>query len=174
MEPRTWYLIDVVFINGTNTQRRYLYTFGPSCEVTIFWEDQVNTMAIDALAPCVARPSEAMGIDCVKYMAHAGLWGGRSAITCNFSYYCGVTMSAVGSQMKGIWTVCSAACSGTRQRRYQSFVWLVFVRRTHRWPVGSPHKGPVTRKMFLFVDVIISTEKGEKIQIHFVFPLKTI
>ena len=24
----------------------------------------------------------------------------------------------------------------------------------HRWPVDSPHKGPVTRKMFQFVDVI--------------------
>ena len=26
----------------------------------------------------------------------------------------------------------------------------------HRWPVNSPHKGPVTRKMFPFDDVIIS------------------
>ena len=25
----------------------------------------------------------------------------------------------------------------------------------HRWPVDSPHKGPVTRKMFTFDDVII-------------------
>ena len=25
----------------------------------------------------------------------------------------------------------------------------------HRWPVNSPHKGPVTRKMFLFDDVIM-------------------
>ena len=27
-----------------------------------------------------------------------------------------------------------------------------------RWPVNSPHKGPVTRKMFPFDDVIIGTE----------------
>ena len=25
----------------------------------------------------------------------------------------------------------------------------------HRWPIDSPHKGPVTRRMFLFVDVIM-------------------
>ena len=29
------------------------------------------------------------------------------------------------------------------------------MRRIHRWPVNSPHKGPVTRKMFPFADVII-------------------
>ena len=32
---------------------------------------------------------------------------------------------------------------------------LAFVRGIHRWPVNSPHKGPVTRKMFSFDDVIM-------------------
>ena len=32
---------------------------------------------------------------------------------------------------------------------------LAFVRGIHRWPMGSPHKGPVTRKMFPFYDVIM-------------------
>ena len=35
-----------------------------------------------------------------------------------------------------------------------------FVRGIHRWPVNSPHKGPVTRKMFLFDDVIMSSIKA--------------
>ena len=30
----------------------------------------------------------------------------------------------------------------------------------HRWPVNSPHKGPVTRKMFPFDDVIMFMEQG--------------
>ena len=30
------------------------------------------------------------------------------------------------------------------------------MRGIHRWPVDSPHKGPVTRKMFPFDDVIMS------------------
>ena len=29
------------------------------------------------------------------------------------------------------------------------------MRGIHQWPVNSPHKGPVTRKMFLFDDVIM-------------------
>ena len=32
---------------------------------------------------------------------------------------------------------------------------LTFVRGIHQWPVNSPHKWPVTRKMFPFDDVII-------------------
>ena len=34
---------------------------------------------------------------------------------------------------------------------------LVFVRGIHRRPMSSPHKGPVTRKMFPFDDVIMIT-----------------
>ena len=33
-----------------------------------------------------------------------------------------------------------------------TFLWGI-----HRWPVNSPHKGPVTRKMFPFHDVIMCT-----------------
>ena len=32
---------------------------------------------------------------------------------------------------------------------------LAFVRGIHRWPMNSPHKGPVTWKMFPFDDVIM-------------------
>ena len=45
-----------------------------------------------------------------------------------------------------------------RSRKHQSSASLVFVRGIHRWPVNSPHKGPVTRKMFPFDDVIIKLE----------------
>ena len=38
---------------------------------------------------------------------------------------------------------------------HQSSASLAFVRGIHRWPVNSPHKGPVTRKMFPFDDVIM-------------------
>ena len=42
-----------------------------------------------------------------------------------------------------------------RQRNHQCFASLAFVRGIHRWPVNSPHKGPVTRKMIPFDDVIM-------------------
>ena len=44
---------------------------------------------------------------------------------------------------------------GADQWKYQSSVSLAFVRGIHRGPVNSPHKGPVTRKIFPFDDVIM-------------------
>ena len=41
------------------------------------------------------------------------------------------------------------------QRKHQSPASLDFVRRIHRGQVNSPHKGPGTRKMFPFDDVIM-------------------
>ena len=57
-------------------------------------------------------------------------------------------MGAMASQITGVSIVCSAVCSGADGRKHQSFASLAFVRLIHRWPVDSPHKGPVTRKMF--------------------------
>ena len=63
-------------------------------------------------------------------------------------------MSAMASQITGVAIVCSTVCSS--QRKHQSSASLAFVRGIHRWPVASSHKGPVTRKMFPFDDVIVS------------------
>ena len=52
--------------------------------------------------------------------------------------------------------------SGTDQRKHQSSASLAFVRGIHRRPVNSPHKWPVTRKMFPFDDVIMSFTYREK------------
>ena len=64
-------------------------------------------------------------------------------------------MSAMASQIIGVSIVCSTVCSGADQRTYQSSASLAFVWWIHRLTVNSPHKGPVTRKMFPFDDVII-------------------
>ena len=45
--------------------------------------------------------------------------------------------------------------SGADQRKNETSASLAFVRGIHRWPVNSPHKGPVTRKRFQFEDVIM-------------------
>ena len=44
---------------------------------------------------------------------------------------------------------------GADQRKHQRSASLGFVRGIHRWLVNPPHKGPVTRKMFPFDDVIM-------------------
>ena len=43
------------------------------------------------------------------------------------------------------------------QKKHQNSVSLAFVRGIHRWPVNAPHRGPVTRKMVPFDDVIMMT-----------------
>ena len=43
----------------------------------------------------------------------------------------------------------------TDERKDQSSASLAFVRGNHRRPMNSPHKWPVTRKMFPFDDVIM-------------------
>ena len=71
-------------------------------------------------------------------------------------HYNDVIMSAMASQITGVSTVYSTICSGADQRKYRSSTSLAFVMGIHRWSVNSPHKGPVTRKMFPFGDVIMS------------------
>ena len=44
--------------------------------------------------------------------------------------------------------VSSTVCSGADQRKHQTSASLASVRGIHRWPMNSPHKGPVTRKRF--------------------------
>ena len=46
-------------------------------------------------------------------------------------------------------------CSGAVQRNHLSSASLTFVMGIYRGPVDSPHKGPVTRKLFPFDDVIM-------------------
>ena len=64
-------------------------------------------------------------------------------------------MGLMASQITSITIVYSTIYSGADQRKRQSSASLAFVRGIHRWPVNSPHKRPVTQKMFLFDDVIM-------------------
>ena len=61
----------------------------------------------------------------------------------------GLMMSAMASQITGVSIVYSIVCSSTNQGKHQRSSSLAFVRGIHRWPVNSPHKGPV--KVFLIV-----------------------
>ena len=65
-------------------------------------------------------------------------------------------MSAITSQITSLTIVYSTVYSDADQRKHQSSASLTFVRGIHRGPVNSPHKWPVTRKMFPFDDVIMS------------------
>ena len=64
-------------------------------------------------------------------------------------------MGAMASQITSLFIVYSTVYSGADQRKHQSSASLAFVRGIHRGPVNSPHKWPVTWKMFPFDDVIM-------------------
>ena len=72
----------------------------------------------------------------------------------NQNHYNDVIMAAMASQISSPAIVYKADYSGAAQRKHQSSSSLVFVLGIHQWPVNSPHKGPVTRKMLPLGDVI--------------------
>ena len=63
-------------------------------------------------------------------------------------HYSDIIMSTMASQITSVLIVYSTICSNADQRKHQSSASLAFVRRIHRWLVNSPHKGPVTWKIF--------------------------
>ena len=75
-------------------------------------------------------------------------------------HYNDVLMSARTSQITSLTIVYSNVYSDADQRKHQSSASLAFARGIHRWPVNSPNKGPVTRKMFPFDDVIMTCITG--------------
>ena len=81
--------------------------------------------------------------------------GSDIALRSVLSHYSDVIMSVMAFQITGISIVCSTVCSGADQKRHQSSMSLPLERGIHRWPVDSPHKGPVARVMFPFDDFIM-------------------
>ena len=70
-------------------------------------------------------------------------------------------MGAMASQITNLTIIFSTVYSGADQRKYHSSASLAFVRGIRRWPVNSPHKWHVTRKMLTFDDIIMLIEGSE-------------
>ena len=83
--------------------------------------------------------------------------------TCYHSvHYNDVIMVAITYQITSFTTVYSIVYSDADERKHQSSASVAFVRGIHRFPVNSPHKWPVTRKMLPFDDVIRLGQFGRK------------
>ena len=67
-----------------------------------------------------------------------------------------VIMGSMASQITSLTIVYSTVYLGADQGKHRRSASLAFVRGIHRWPVNSPHKWPVTRKMFPLDDVIMT------------------
>ena len=61
----------------------------------------------------------------------------------------------MASRITSLTIVYSTLNSGADERKYQSSTSLAFMWGIHRSPVNSPHKWPITMKMFPFDDVIM-------------------
>ena len=78
----------------------------------------------------------------------------------NTYHYCDVVMGAMASQITSLTVVYSTIYLGPDQWKHQSSASLTYVWGIHRWPVNSPHRGPITRKMFPFDDVIMLSHRS--------------
>ena len=75
------------------------------------------------------------------------------------SHYNDVIMHTMASQITSLMIVYSSVCLHADQRKHQSSTSLAFVWGIHWWPVNSPHKWPVMRKMFPFDGIIMHMTK---------------
>ena len=75
-------------------------------------------------------------------------------ISC-MSHYNDVPMSVTASRITSLTIDYSSVYSKRRSKLTPKLSVTGFVRGIHLWPVNSPHKGPVTRKMFSFDGVIM-------------------
>ena len=75
----------------------------------------------------------------------------KTTMSFNESHYNDVTMDAMASQITSLKIVYSIVYSDADQRKHQSSASLAFVWGLHQGPVNSPHKWPVTWKMFLLM-----------------------
>ena len=133
---KTWRLDSLISIDEND---QILDTFGH------FEEGSISTSTVDVRYACTCL------FDIV--MHHVTYW-------IHIYYYCDVTMGAMAFQNTSLAIVYSTVYSDADQRKHQSSASLAFVRGIHRWPANSPHKWPVTRKMFPFDDVIMRRQKG--------------
>ena len=81
-------------------------------------------------------------------------------------HYGDVIMGAIASQITSLTIVYSTFYSDAHQRKHQSSASLAFVRRIHWWPVNSPHKWPVTRKMVPFGEVIMAPNNQNSYSVY--------
>ena len=73
----------------------------------------------------------------------------------SYNHYSDVIMATMASQITSITIVHTTVYSGADQRKRQNSASLALVWGIHRWPANSPHKLPVTQKMFPFDDVFM-------------------
>ena len=116
------------------------------------WHVLFNTLLIHLLISLIL---------CYRHSSNSGMTFVWTAVVGTVQFhnlttrYGDVIMSTMAYKITGVSIVCSTVCSDADQRKCQSSAPLALVSGIHRWPVDSAHKGPVTRIMSPFDDVIM-------------------
>ena len=137
-------------------KRKCILTFSSLSAKKVKWQLIVQPVMkmenfIKMTFPCVQKPAFEG-----RKPEHAFTLRPRQMTT--VFHYDDVIMSTIASQITNLTIVYSTVYSDADQRKHQSSPSLAFVWGIHRGPVSpvnSPHKWPVTRKMFPFDDVIM-------------------
>ena len=113
---------------------------------------QVSTWPGNDLAPNWRQSITRVNSDAVCWRIYVSL----QQYTILADQHCNdVIMGAIAYQVTSLTIVYPIVYSDVDQRKHQSSAALAFGWGIHRGPVNSPHKWPVTRKMFPFDDVIM-------------------
>ena len=88
-------------------------------------------------------------------------WNSIHVALFNKNHYTYVIMSLMASQITSLAIVYSPVCSGTDKKKKKKLRVTGLCEGNSPGPVNSPHKRPVTRKMFPFDDVIIMVNGNE-------------
>ena len=132
-----------------NTSSQEWFQIIRTCDVPSMYHASVTTISAnlqgdwDTVRCCLHVKIQQTGQHC-------------SPVHIETQHYNNVIVGALASQIICVSIVYSTVCSGEDQRKHRSFRSLAFVMEIHRWPVKSPHKGPVSQKMFPFDNVILS------------------
>ena len=126
------------------------------CLSIFLWCDETKATTCKRILSCKILQKSSNLSTLLATFHHAGSF--KTEVFCNkpvHHHYSDVIMGTIASQITSLTSVYSIVYSVADQRKHQSSASLAFVRGIHRCPVNSPHKGPVTRKMFPFDDVIM-------------------
>ena len=136
----------------------YLYQYlNTVCEHIGSGDAFIRQWSWSTLAQVMAWRQQAISwanIDLIMAFTTHIKWQILQGTRCHSHHYCDVIMVKMASKITSLTTVYSTVHAGAEQRKHQSSASLGFVS-----PVNSPHKWPVTRKMFPFDDVILITAR---------------
>ena len=166
----------------------YLFTLGLKLILVSINRSSVVSFTKEVNPRLAKRPSKINGKSGHRYLGSSAVEVLVNIVSCGLAISCGTTccclvridahethysdviMGAMASQITSLTIVYLIVYSGADQRKHQNFASLAFVGGIHRSPVNHLHKGPVTRKMFPFDDVMCwancNTSNGIPLEMH--------